>query len=569
MVETITIYEKTHEGQKRFVLRYSYKPEINEAVRRIPGRRWSPELSAWHIPASTNLKSVQNRFSHIFRFQKQAPLTVAQEKIMQLYMQHLKLKRLSRATAEIYQPLFRIFLSEISANKIDQAKQSEIHTILETLFEQNQYSDTQKRQCISAVKFYYERVLGRDRMYFNFGKSYEIKSSQIILSAEETHKILQGISSPAEQLILFMSYRLGNTPAQIAGYTLKSVKHYVHQLKAEQKQAEADRLAQLVRRHYETVRPRTFLFEDNKGLVLSEDYISKKIRIILKRYKIGAIYRQSFVNAAEQAGFSANTIRNYTSSFLSFLKYHNFKHPEDISDDEIRDYLHSLTRFSEYHQNNAVNALKFYYKHVLKRPVNTTVFVRGKRKKDLPDVFTKEEIGRILSEIKNLKHRVLIMLIYSCGMRRSEARNLKIEHINGQAKVIRIIGAKGKKDRRVMIADSLLQLLREYYKQYRPKEYLFEGEKGGPYSYSSMSRVLKTAANKAGIRRRVHLHMLRHSYATHLLEQGTDIRVIQEILGHHSIKTTTRYTHIADTHKANIKNPLDDIINDNNNKAPP
>jgi site-specific recombinase XerD len=569
MADTINIHEKNHKGQKRLVLSYAYRPEINEAVRKIPGRRWSRSLGAWHIPPETNLKVIQERLAGRIRFQKQEKLTKAQNEIMHLYKQHLHLKRLSPATINIYIPFFRNFIGPLSVNELNNLTQSQIHYSLENIFEKTNYSDTKRRQCISAVKFYYERILGRGKMYFNFGETYQISPSQIVLSAEEINGILHKIKSPTDQLILFLKYRLGNTALLISGFSLQSVREYVQQLKAEQKIAEAKQLTKILKRHYEIVRPATFLFEDKKGSALGEEYIIKKIRIVLKRYKIGAVYRQTYVNAAQQAGFSENTINNYTSSFLSFLKYHHFTHPANISDNDIRKYFFSLTRFSEYHQNNSVNAVKFYYKHVLKRSVSAQVYVRGKRKKDLPDVLSKEEIGHILKEISNLKHKALIMLIYSCGMRRSEARNLKIDHVNGKAKIIRIIAAKGKKDRRVVIAESLLQMLREYYKAYRPKEYLFEGEKGGPYSYTSMDKILKRAANKAGIRRRVHLHMLRHSYATHLLEQGTDIRVIQEILGHNSIKTTTRYTHIADTHKAEIRNPLDDIINDKNNKAPP
>lgn len=179
-----------------------------------------------------------------------------------------------------------------------------------------------------------------------------------------------------------------------------------------------------------------------------------------------------------------------------------------------------------------------------------------------------DEVKALLEVTDNLKHKTLLSLIYSAGLRRSEAQNLAVKDIDSKRKIIKINGAKGKKDRYVPLSENLLQLLREYYKVYKPKYYLFEGKNGGKYSFTSMSKVLKRSVRKAGITRNVHLHILRHSFATHLLEQGTDIRIIQEILGHNSIKTTERYTHVANTHLRSIKNPFDSFFGENDNKSP-
>ncbi len=550
-------------------MHYGYNEEINSIVRKIPGRCWSETLRSWHLPTDCNLEKLQAAYQNKVLFLRREAPNETQEKILNIYGRHLKLKRLSKSTADIYLPFFREFLHSVPFDTINNLSHKEIHTALEKLLQREHFSETRKRQMISAVKFYYERILGRDRMYFNFGQEYRILNSEASLNFAEITKLLKKFDKSSEKLLFFLKYHLAFSPEEIAEISLQGSKSVIRKLTGRENKAAADMLKHLVVRHYKINKPTHFLFENKRAELLDAQSIRKKIYYLCAKYQTVEIYKQEYDNAARQAEFSETTIKNYRSAFLSFLKYYKFKHPATISDEQIRDYIQHLTNFSEYHQNNTVNALKFYYKHALKRPTSPQVFVRGKSKKDLPDVFSKEEIGSILRTISNLKHKTLIMLIYSCGMRRSEARNLKIEHINGKAKIIRIIGAKGKKDRRVVIAESLLQMLREYYKAYRPDEYLFEGEKGGPYSYTSMDKVLKRAANKAGIRRRAHLHMLRHSYATHLLEQGTDIRVIQEILGHNSIKTTTRYTHIADTHKAKIKNPLDDIINDEKNKAPP
>ena len=158
-----------------------------------------------------------------------------------------------------------------------------------------------------------------------------------------------------------------------------------------------------------------------------------------------------------------------------------------------------------------------------------------------------------------IKHKCIIALIYSCGLRRSEALNMKISDLDSSRMMIKIVGAKGKKDRYVQLPERILPMLRAYYKEFMPKIWLFEGQKGGPYSGESILKVIKGAAKAAKLNKRVYPHILRHSYATHNLEQGIDIRYIQAWLGHDSIKTTERYTHVAQS-KNNFKNPIDDLL---------
>ena len=185
--------------------------------------------------------------------------------------------------------------------------------------------------------------------------------------------------------------------------------------------------------------------------------------------------------------------------------------------------------------------------------------------KHLPDIFEKDEIVAIYTCLENKKHRFLIMLIYSAGLRRSEAQNLKIRDVNFKSNILFIRSAKGKKDRVTIIPGGLKELMNEYLKEYNPKVYLFEGDKPGEkYSFSSMNNVLKSAAKKAGIKHRVHLHMLRHSFATHSLENGMDIRYVQELLGHVNLKTTQRYTHMTSIALHRLKSPFEYLQLDKN-----
>jgi len=202
-----------------------------------------------------------------------------------------------------------------------------------------------------------------------------------------------------------------------------------------------------------------------------------------------------------------------------------------------------------HHNEPVVGIYLSYDRDLIGRP-------RGERK--LPDVLSKEEVRAMLNATTNLKHKSLIALIYSCGLRRSEAIQMKLEDIDSKRMMIKIRGAKGKKDRYVQLAQSTLNLLRLYYQKEKPAVWLFEGTNGKQYSATSIFNDIKRAAKKAGIKKRVYPHILRHSFATHHLEQGTDLRYIQEWLGHESSKTTEIYTHVSRNSFTKFKNPIDD-----------
>ena len=213
-------------------------------------------------------------------------------------------------------------------------------------------------------------------------------------------------------------------------------------------------------------------------------------------------------------------------------------------------------------QNQLINAIKFYYEKVLGREKQYYKIERPGKESKLPDILHKEEIASMIRLTENIKHKNLIVLIYSCGLRKSEAINLKLTDIDSKRMLVKIRGSKGKKDRYVQLADGTLKVLRKYYKEHNPLKWLFTGQKGGQYSAESIENVVKQAAQRAGIKKNVFPHMLRHSFATHHLEQGTDLRYIQEWLGHHSSKTTERYTHVSQTDFRRFRNPLDDIMDD-------
>jgi len=271
---------------------------------------------------------------------------------------------------------------------------------------------------------------------------------------------------------------------------------------------------------------------------------------------------KKFENCLIQKRYSVNTRKIYCHYFKDFQTYFKDDKLEDISTEQINKYILNLIiskKISVSQQNQRINAIKFYYEKVLGLPHQYYKIERPKKENKLPKVLSKEEISLIFSRIENLKHKMIISLLYSGGLRRSEILALKVSDIHSNRGLLRINGAKGKKDRFTLLSKALLEQLREYYRQYHPKTYLFEGQKGDNYSAESVSKILKQAGIKAGIQQIITLHILRHSFATHLPEQGTDLRYIQELLEHNNSKTTEIYTHITKRGTDKIKSPLENI----------
>jgi site-specific recombinase XerD len=271
---------------------------------------------------------------------------------------------------------------------------------------------------------------------------------------------------------------------------------------------------------------------------------------------------EEFIKTLTLKNYAQNTIRTYRSMMQEFLEYYKDLDPGKITGEQIRDYLLYLLdkrKISISYQNQSINAIKFYYEQVLGRPVRTYYIQRPKKERTLPNVLSEQEVIRILKCTDNLKHKAILSLIYSAGLRLGELINLTIYDIASDRNIIIVRQAKGKKDRTSVLSKKVLQLLREYYKKYKPRKWLFEGQFGEQYSSTSVQKVFRMAKQKAGIKKKATIHTLRHSFATHLLERGTDLRYIQSLLGHQSSKTTEIYTHITKRGLDKITSPLDNL----------
>lgn len=259
---------------------------------------------------------------------------------------------------------------------------------------------------------------------------------------------------------------------------------------------------------------------------------------------------------------SVNTRKTYIAMFRRFMAYFSGKEIDMLDKVEITDYL--LWEITQNHisptfQNQLVNAIKYYYEKILRQSKAVYQLPRQKKGNRLPDVLSKEELIKVFSGLDNLKHKCMMCLFFSAGIRRNELLNLRPEDIDFERKVISIKNGKGNKGRISILSEISERLLKEYLATYKPREYLFEGQKGGRYSAGSIWKVFDRIKSQAEIDKKGSVHMLRHSFATHLLEGGTDIRYIQSLLGHSSIKTTQIYTHVATDELVKIKSPMDNL----------
>ena len=295
---------------------------------------------------------------------------------------------------------------------------------------------------------------------------------------------------------------------------------------------------------------------------------------IRKRFKIapcsnylpseeGIAQIEKFKHWLRSKRYSESTLKTYSEALKSFLIFCNTKAIKNITNDDVIGYNNEYilkNNLSSSYQNQLVNAIKLFFKVIIDSTIEIDKIHRPKREKVLPNVLSKEEVKAILEAHRNLKHKTMLSLIYSCGLRCGELLDLKPVHIDSKRNIVLLKNAKGKKDRIVPLSPKILEMLREYYKIYKPQIYLFEGQTiGMPYDARSLQLILKQALKKTGITKPATLHWLRHSYATHLLESGTDLRYIQELLGHNSSKTTEIYTHVSTKSLQQIKSPFDDL----------
>ncbi|HMS69740.1 MAG TPA: tyrosine-type recombinase/integrase [Saprospiraceae bacterium] len=318
--------------------------------------------------------------------------------------------------------------------------------------------------------------------------------------------------------------------------------------------------------HYETDGARII----NKVVLHKGDFVieskSPEERKQFLLGKFGAPLRTTltvYVNTMIRMRYSWNTIKSYTGSFASFVQHFGEDHLNLLETSHVNDYMATIAckNASEALLHTHINSIKFYYAKVIFRSdFKLEEVQRPKQSHTLPKLLTIQEVDRMLRSLDNLKHITMLYALYSSGIRLQELLNITINDIFWERNQILVRGGKGKKDRMVMLSQVLKEVFVYYFDSYQPKYHLFEGQDGEhQYSPRSVQQVVKQAAKKAGITRTVTPHVLRHCFATHLLDNGTDVRYIQELLGHKDIKTTLIYTHVTNAKLETIKSPIDQL----------
>ncbi|MFA6066906.1 MAG: tyrosine-type recombinase/integrase [Candidatus Babeliaceae bacterium] len=265
----------------------------------------------------------------------------------------------------------------------------------------------------------------------------------------------------------------------------------------------------------------------------------------------------NYAQEMKRRKYSERTVENYVSNLKSFFSWSTKDHPKNINEQDIKAYL---SLFDEPNtQRSHHGAIKLFYEICLNQSEKFKYIPYCKKSKKLPIVLSQQEIQRMFNVCENLKHKIILALLYSCGLRVSELINLKWEHLDRSRMIINIIQAKGNKDRQVMLTPELIPLLEKYYKQYHPKEYVLNGQFSLQYSDRSVNEVMKQLADKAKINKRVYTHLIRHCSFTHMVEQGIDINLIQRLAGHSSVKTTSIYCHTSHNLISKIPSPLNSI----------
>lgn len=530
------ISKVNHKGENRIKIDFPYNKEIVSLLRQIKDAKWSQRMSAWHIPYN---QPAFNKLKKLFP-EVEYPKT----------KKEINIQKLEETIIE-YRPFNNIKILITDTKIIIKIPKNEADIKFITNFNYAKWDKINLywlipnyKNNLELIKQYFEnrinelvdeRTIDTDNDYEKSGK---INKSEFlaIKSTTGSLRLLFYYNNIVSKYVESMPFAKWNKHNK--WWTIPYAEKFIKELK--------------------------LLCQQNnlKFIYKEEELLEKKGKI--SKYDIPN-YKEcpdEFIEKLKELRYSNQTIKTYKSMFEEFINYFNKYDYNKIDDKMIKEFLRYLVndrKISSTYQNQSINAIKFYYERVLGGQRRVYYIDRPRREKTLPTVLSEEEVSQILNAIINIKHKAILMTIYSAGLRISEAINLKIKDIDSERMQIKICQSKGKKDRYTILSQKALQILREYFKQYKPKEWLFEGQYGERYSDRSIQSILRIAVEKTSIKKKVTVHTLRHSFATHLLENGIDLRYIQSILGHESSKTTEIYTHITTKGFDQIKSPLDKL----------
>ncbi|MEI8137536.1 MAG: site-specific integrase [Bacteroidota bacterium] len=505
-----TVKQIIHKGQNRIAVGFANKPELIERFKKLAGKQWSQSLKTWHLP---DTKENRDRFG---------------------------IKPENKTTEKETPKLSEHLLSE--TNSVGQ----------EPLSETKQNEKTQPSELVSKAPFTKDTAKNLNPIPpSNCNVFIEVIGKQIKVKLPKNEVDTKFITSFMycrwdKKNYVWIIPNWKNNLDKLNIYFDKRIK----ELETKEIKQEKDiKTSQFEKEKKENTTPSQIIKSLNHPNKILPSTHNKAI--------------EKYTELLRLENYSANTINTYKNWFTLFLRCFPKHNPNEITKQEIIEMLvryRNNKKWSATGQNQLISSIKFFYEKVLKRKREIYDFPRAEKPYQLPTIFDESEIIALFNACENLKHKTILMLAYSGGLRVSELVNLKIVDIDSKRMVITLRQAKGKKDRQVMLSEKLLLLFRNYFREYKPKEYLFEGQAGGIYTSRSIELIIKQAKKKAGITKKGSIHAMRHSFATHLLEGGTDIMSIKELLGHSSIQTTSIYTHVSKKQLSKIQSPLDKLI---------
>jgi integrase/recombinase XerD len=510
----ITVNRIVHRGKRRLALAFAYAPEINSAVRRLRSVAYSGTLRRWHVEdTEENLRQILEAFRGIADVDisgisfKSSPVAAEVTDASET-SEGPDIQEVPELSINPEVPPGPVTISEVIDDKEDDVEAADI---IPAKCSTGRYGPVEFRVSNNQLII---KFTGRyDSNWIDELKSY----GRVRYDKNRKEFLMHWSKLTTDSLSDYFSSQ---------GVAVRIIRPRVGAEMAETRKKFGDE-----------VRSRDLSVEGREAVEQLKDYM-------------------------ERTRYSRRTSESYLALLELFFKFFNDRKPDDILQNDVAEFMNDFiiaNGFSQSYQNQMVSAIKMYYEVTGTGKVIPQYLERPRRGRALPKVFSKEEVSLILNSSRNTKHKLILWMIYSCGLRRSEVTNIRMTDIDRNRNIIHIREGKGGVDRIVPVSEKVWQKIDEYICNYSPVDYLFEGQNGKRYSVESVYNLFKQALKKAGIKKEVGVHSLRHSYATHLHESGLDIRYIQELLGHKSTRTTEIYTHVSRRNLIAVKSPIEDL----------
>lgn len=571
-LSNITIEPITHRGEKRWALNFKYEKNLVAKVKQIPGRRWSETLKCWHLPIEPEVAEALTTISPDLNLTPEANFRTGLS---------------SNAPDNTDIPFSSTAAKGRPGHKVDiRPKIKPDHIALRGgyLAVKLAYQREEVDFLRSLESAYWHKTEGCWVMKASEGNLLALQERYEYWEQSDYEKLEQIITTPADSS-LTAPFTLGRELyarvvllPEIEGWLKVNFPYRVDTLAAVKRIA-GRRFSKaqggwLIPDDIQLVKELAGYFSDvgiafyYQGVKIEvgldkRDWSTRQKHLLKDLETEQENILRTYTDLLIGMRYSWNTIKTYTACFKRYLEHLGEEGLADRNRKEIQNYCNDLAKsdIALSTLNQHINAIKFYYEKVLNQPRTVYELKRPRKNNRLPSVLSAGELRRLFATIENKKHQTMVYMAYSAGLRVSEVCQLQTRDIDLERLTIHVVNSKGSKDRMVPLSPALVALLQAYLLEYQPTIWLFEGQlPGEPYSVRSLQSIFRRAKEKAEVRKGVTFHSLRHSYATHLLESGTDVRLIQELLGHSDIKTTLKYTHVSQRTLQKVRSPFDDLF---------